>query len=453
MPCHKGLPILGHLLLWRKDPLKFLRESAECGDIVRVQLVEKLYLLVHPDYVKRVLQENHKNYKKDFAYSRMKLLFGDGLLTSDGPTWLIQRRLIQPLFYRKNLVGFTSAMISRTTQMLERWQLASKTGQVIDVVEEMERVTLAILGDSIFSMDLLKGAEQVGAATIESGKLIMERITALMPFPLWIPTKRNRRLRQSTAVLNNAVENVIRERRVSGKRTDDLLSVLLDARDEESGKSMSDTQIRDEVFTFLQAGHQTVVAALSWTWYLLALHPEVEQKLFEEVKQVLNGRTPTFEDVEKLQYTSMVIQEAMRLYPPAWVLVRTAVDNDEIGGYLIPKGSTVMVSQYVTHRHPDFWDEPEKFDPERFSSARSKDRPRFAYFPFGAGPRQCIGNYFALLEIPLILSMAIQNYRLHLDPNHSVVPQCGLNLEPQNGIRCTVHKRDRSDVSRVASLP
>jgi cytochrome P450 len=417
------------------------------GDVVRFRLLFwPAYVLYHPDHVKRVFQENHRNYDKHFPMmNTVRPLFGNGLFINDGESWLHQRRLMQPSFHSKRLAGFGTIMTEATLALLERWQGAGS--QPLDIPLEMMRLTQRTAGLAFFNLDLNNEADTVGRTFTMLLALLLKY--SFFPFPpLWVPTPRNRRLQAGLETLNKVVYGIIAERRKRashpGMDTGDLLSMLLAARDEETGEGMSDQQLRDEVMTLLIAGYETTSVALSWTWYLLSQHPNVEQRLHAELDRVLGGQVPTVDSLDKLPYTRMVIQEAMRLYPPAFGLTRRAIAEDEIGSYRIEANSIIFVSQYCTHRHPAFWEEPEVFDPERFTPERSAGRPRFAYFPFGGGPRQCIGNNFAIMEAQLVLATIAQRYYLRLVPGHPVEPQVLVTMRPRYGLPMTLHPRLRN---------
>jgi cytochrome P450 len=306
----------------------------------------------------------------------------------------------------------------------------------------MMRLTLTIVCQTLFSSDISTEADEVGQALTTVLKHTIDRMQSLFDLAEILPLPENRRFYEALRTLDQVVYGMIKERRRSGRDTGDLLSMLVFARDEETGQSMSDKQLRDEVMTIFLAGHETTANALGWTWYLLSRHPEVTRRLEAELAEVLDGRTPTLDDLSKLNYTSMVIQEAMRLYPPAWIIGRNAVEADQIDGYDIPADSSIILSPYVTHRHPGFWDNPEGFDPERFSPQQTKDRPYFAYFPFGGGPRLCIGNNFALMEAKLVLATVAQRYRLELVPGHPVEPEPLVTLRPKYGLLMTLRPRN-----------
>jgi cytochrome P450 len=444
-PGPRSFSPLGSAYAIAHDPMPFALDLwHRYGDVVHFRLLSwSAYALYHPDHVKRVLQENHRNYNKDFLMMKaVRQIFGNGLFTNDGDSWLRQRRLMQPSFHHKRLVSFGQLMTEATVAMLEHWQRTVTGDTALDIPLEMMRLSLRIAGLALFSLDLSNEADTVGRTFTALGPLLSEY--ANLPFPpLWVPTSRNRQLQAGLTTLNTVVSSIITERRnrPADANAADLLWMLLSARDEETGEGMSDQQVRDEVLILLLAGYETTATALTWTWYLLSQHPEVERRLHAELDTVLLGQRPSVEHLDKLPYTRMVIQEALRLYPSAFGLTRHAVAEDEIGGYRIEAKSMVFVSQYCTHRHPEFWEKPEVFDPERFTPEHSAGRPRFAYFPFGGGPRQCIGNAFALMETQLVLATVAQCCCLRLLPGHPVEPQVRLSLRPRYGLPMTLHPR------------
>ena len=407
------------------------------GDVVRYRLgTMQVFLVVHPDGVNHVLQENHRNYVKSVDYQILKRVLGEGLLTSEGPLWLRQRRLMAPMFHRQRIAEFGATMVDSTLKMLDHWSSLASQGSTFDVCNEMMHLTLEIVARVLFKVELAgEMAHEIGRdVTVSNERLGQFDLGTLLP---WLPTPRNREFRRATRSLDAIVAGIIADHRRSGRDRGDLLSLLLAARDQDTGEAMSDQQVRDEALTLILAGHETTANALAWTWYLLSQNPDVERNLHAELAEVLGGRAPAVADLPNLRYTSMVIDESMRLYPPAWSVGRSPVADDEILGFIIPKGSSVMLSQWLTHRHPDFWENPEQFDPDRFSRERSANRPRYAYFPFGGGPRQCIGNVFALTEANLILAAVAQKYRLRLAPGHRVELQPLVTLRPRYGLKMT----------------
>jgi cytochrome P450 len=325
-------------------------------------------------------------------------------------------------------------MTATTAEMLERWTARRNPEQPFDVAAEMSRLTLAIVGRALFGTDLGDAEEEfrgaVAGALDYANHLLTHRIT----LPIRVPTRANRAGRRAIAEIDRIVWKIIEQRRRTQKDGPDLLGMLINARDEETNLAMDDQQLRDEVVTFLVAGHETTAVSVSWTWHLLAQNPQAEQRLHEEIARTLGDRIPTVDDLPALPYTRMILQESMRLFPPAWAIARQANGDDEIGGCRVAADTTITLSPWVTHRHPDLWDRPDEFDPERFSAERSEGRSEFAYFPFGAGPRRCVGNQFALIEGQLLLAMIAQRFRLRAIPGHTVIPDPILTLRPRGGL-------------------
>jgi cytochrome P450 len=438
-PGPRGHILLGSLPDLARDPIATLMDAWQTyGDVARFRLVRRYeaFLLVHPDSVKRVLQEDNPNYPKHpFTTGKLKAMVGEGLLTSAGSFWLRQRRLIQPAFHRQRLASLGTLMTEATERRLATWDAPARDGRPIDVASEMMRLTLDIIARSMFSVDVSGSLEEVERAVGISLADIIRRINSVIDFPRWVPTSNNRKFLGARRSLDRIVYGFIEARRRSGEDNGDLLSMLLHAQDADTGETMTDLQVRDEVMTIFLAGHETTAITLTWTLYLLSIHPEIARRHVAELESVLDGRAPTVADLASLPYNRMVIEESMRLYPPAWVVERTPLADDVIGGYRIPAGSSVYLSSYVTHRHPDFWENPEGFDPERFTAERSAGRPRYAYFPFGGGPRMCIGNNFALLEAQLLLATIARRYRLDLVPGHPVATHPMITLRTRYGMK------------------
>jgi cytochrome P450 len=445
-PGPPGHFLLGHLPEIRRGPLQFLERLArEYGDIARFRFLNNEgYLLNNPEYIRHVLVENNRNYnKQSFDYQILKPIVGNGLLTSDGDFWLRQRRLIQPSFHKQRIRNFGSIMVESTLEMLERWDRRDQ--KELDISFEMMRLTLTIVGRALFSKDIGQEADVVGEAFSYANEYITNRTRTPLPLPLSWPTPSNRRFQKAKRDLDAVVLEMITERRSTKNQAEqpaDLLDMLLRARDEHSGEGMTDSQLQDEVMTLMLAGHETTANALTWTWYLLSQNPSAEARLHAELDEVLAGRPPSVDDISSLPYTSMVVQESMRLYPPAWIIGRNVVSDDVIGGYRIPAGSTVEMSPYLMHRHPSFWKDPERFDPERFTPEASEKRPAFAYFPFGGGPRLCIGRDFAMLEARLILAAVASKYKLTLSPGHPVELDPEITLRPKFGMKMKLAAKD-----------
>jgi cytochrome P450 len=428
-----------------QDPLKFFTDIArEYGDFVGLRILNfRILFLNHPDHIEDVLVSHPKKFIKGRVLKANKRVFGDGLLTSEGDFWLRQRRLAQPAFHRARIATYASTMVEYTERLLHEWQ----DGEERDLHKEMMRVTLQIVGKTLFDADVERDAQDIG----KSLEMLLEigadfRRTLFIPH--WLPTPTNLRLERAIRQIEKVLYRIIAEKRASGRDAGDLLSMLLAAQDED-GSRMTDKQLRDEAITLFLAGHETTANNLSWTWWLLAQNPAVEAKLHAELRTVLGGRAPSLEDLPKLVYTNHVITESMRLYPPAWGNARTAIEDHEIAGYSVPKGSGVSFAQWTVHRDARWYDAPEEFRPERWEGDLMKRLPRFAYFPFGGGPRQCIGNAFALMEAALILATIAQQYRFRLVEGHPVVPLASITLRPRHGIRAVLEARPAK--SRIAA--
>ena len=439
----KGDPILGSMRDFGRDKLGFIQGLTRYGDVARYRMAHMTWYRVnHPEGVRRVLRENNRNYGKGaLTLGFFKPVVGEGLLTSEGGLWLRQRRLMQPVFHKRSVAAFGELMVGETLAMLERWRPALEAQTPLDVHAEMARLTLDIATGALFHAHVGEGPEVIGPAINTLVEDLGYRFEVPFYPPHRVPTPRNRRFRAALRAVDREVYSIIADRRRGGgDGDDDLLALLMGARDEETGEAMGDEQLRDEVMTLFLAGHETTANALSWALYLLATHPEAERRLRDELDEVLGEerRSPTVADLPRLPYTKMVVEETLRLYPPAWITNRQALADDEILGYGIPAGAYVMLSPYVLHRHPDYWDHPEEFDPERFTPERSAGRPRFAYFPFGGGPRQCIGQSMALAEAQLVLATVLERYRLRLASDRPVEAQALATLRPRGGLPMTV---------------
>ena len=388
--------------------------------------------------MRHVFQDNHRNYsKKTPGFKVLRTFLADGLLTNEGDAWLRQRRIAQPAFHRDRIAGFARTMTTAAEALADRWDADDKT--VVNLTGEMAQLTLRIVGETLLSTNVSREVDRIGQALTVSLHAANRSITRVVEIPQWVPTPANRRLRHALTTLDSIVYQMIATRRRSGEVAGDLLSMLMAARDEETGAGMSDRQLRDEVMTIFLAGHETTAIALGWTWYLLSRHPTAAQRLRDELAAVLAGRVPRLDDLPRLVYTDQVIKESMRLFPPAWIISRCAIGTDHIGGYDIPAGTIIFTSPYVTHRLTRLWDNPWAFNPERFGSTQVKELPPFAYFPFGGGPRQCIGNTFAMMEMALVIATLAQRYRFDLTPDEhrGVFPT--ITLRPSAPIRMVRH--------------
>jgi len=438
-------PIIGNLYAFRSNPLQFLIKAArEYGDLVYFRLaVQHMYLVNHPDYVREILVNNQGNFLKSRALQRSKVLLGEGLLTSEGQHHLRQRRLVQPAFHRERLAGYASAMSGQAVKACERWQ----AGSSMDVSVEMSRLTLSVVAKTLFSADVESEASEIGEAMTAALQMFQLLVMPFSEYLIKLPLPSVRRFEKARALLNSTIYGLIRERRNSGQDTGDLLSMLLLAQDEEQdggkkhGGGMTDTQVRDEALTLFLAGHETTANALSWTWYLLSQHPEIERRLHQEIDTVLQGRAPELADVPQLRYTEMVFSEALRLYPPAWGIGRMVKAPFELGGVEIPAKAICILSPYLIQRDARWFPEPEKFDPERWTPEARESRPKFAYFPFGGGARVCIGERFAWMEGVIVMAAIAQKWRLRLDPDQHIEPLPLITLRVKNGLRMTAEPR------------
>ncbi len=386
------------------------------------------------------MQDNHTNYIKGPFFDPIRAIAGNGLFTADGELWLRQRRLIQPAFHRQRIASFGQVMTDQAERMLARWDAAvtAAPDRPLDVSAAMVRLTMAVVSAAMFGAAVDDAADAISAAIQVGLDDIQYRFDRPFYPPLGWPLPHNRRVQAAIRTLDQTVFQMIERRRSSGEERDDLLGMLMAARDEGASHGMDDRQLRDEVITIFVAGHETTARLLTWVFYLLDQHHDVAARLRAELATVLGGRTPTMADLPNLVYTRQVIDETLRLYPPVWVTNRQALAEDAALGYRIPAGALVSISPYAAHRHPAFWSDPERFDPERFNSEQATGRHRFAYLPFGGGPRQCIGNTFALTEAVLILATVAQRYQLHLPPGArvEVVPQA--TLQPRGGLPMVV---------------
>ena len=439
--------LIGNMPLASKNPLAtFSQWAAEFGDIFYYRaLWIHVYFLNDPELIEAVLVRNYQNFLKDHVIRKSRWFFGDGLLTNEGDSWLRQRRLAQPAFHRERIAGYARTITGYTSQMLDGWD----SGRTLDIHQEMMQLTLRIVVRALFNVE----AEQISAISAAMN-IMMRQSTGirllLPPVARYLPTPAMIQFRSAVRQLDEIVYGIIALRRRNEADTGDLLSMLIQARDEDGGR-MSDRQLRDEVMTFLLAGHETTALTLTWTWYLLAQHPEAERTLHEEIGHVLGDRVPEFSDLPYLPFAERLIKESMRLYPPAWSLARTVVAPFELRGYTIPAGANVVMSQWIMHRNPRYFPDPEKFDPDRWSPDRAQKLPRFAYFPFGGGPRQCIGNSFALMEAILLLVTIAQRFSLRAIPGKPIIPVPSFTLRPKSAVLMTAIATVGKNVEKIVS--
>lgn len=439
-PGPKNPPIIGHLRTFRANPIAFLSTAArEYGDLVNFRVMrQQMYLVNHPDYVREILVNNQANFIKSRALQRAKVLLGEGLLTSEGQHHLRQRRLVQPAFHRERLAGYAAAMSATALQARERWQ----SGTTMDVSVEMAHITLSIVAKTLFSADVESEASEIGAAMTDVLRMFRLLLLPLSDVINKLPLPSVRRFENARGLLDSTIYNLIRERRKSGEDKGDLLSMLLFAQDEEShAGGMTDEQVRDEALTLFLAGHETTANALTWTWYLLSQHPEIEQRLHQEIDEVLGDRPPEFADIPRLRYAEMVLAESLRLCPPAWGIGRMPKEAFSLGGIEIPARSICIMSPFLIHRDGRWFSDPEKFDPERWAPEAREKRPKFSYFPFGGGARICIGERFAWMEGVIVMAAIAQRWRFRLQPGQHVEPLPLITLRVKNGLRMIAEPR------------
>lgn len=438
-PGPKGSLIMGVMREFNRDTLGFITRCRDYGDVVHSRfLYVHAYFLYNPADIETLLTTNAKSYRKAQSLRSpfFHRLVGNGLVTSEGDFWRRQRRLAQPAFHRQRISSYGDVMVQYTQRALNGW----KHGERRDLARDMTRLTLEIVVKTLFNSDVSNDADHIGQILSGLVKPFASQATVKWILDNRLPTPGHRRYFNAVSEIDRIVFRIIAERRASDYDEGDLLSMLLQAQDDD-GTQMSDAQLRDEVMTLFLAGHETTALALSWSWYLLATHPDAEQKFHGELEAVLGGRPPEVSDLPKLKYTEMIVKEAMRLYPPAYAVGREAIEETEIGGYRVPKGTQLFAFQWVTHRDARYFDEPDAFMPERWTTEGAEQLPKYAYFPFGGGPRQCIGNYFAMMEIVLLLATIGQRFRFSLDPDHTVEVLPVLSLRPKDGIKVIVEPR------------
>jgi cytochrome P450 len=427
----------------RRNPLRVFTDAAlRSGDVAFFKIGSRRgYLITNPADIRHVLQDNARNYQKSPLYQKLRMSLGDGLLTSEGAFWLRQRRIAQPAFHRPRIEALAGVMADAAAETAVRWEALAAERQVVDMGGEMMRLTRTIVLRALLGGDLGPFASTIDSAWAAINQRIGE---SFWSFGLTdnLPTRKNRQFHAARALLQSAVDHLVQQRRRQRSDAADLLSMLIAARDEDTGESMTDLQIRVEVTTFLLAGQETTALALTWLWYLLSQHEQPRRRLTDELDTVLNGRSPGYADLTSLLYTRMAIEESMRLYPPAWGFSRQALEDDRLGGYDLPRGWLAFVIPYVLHRLPAYWEDAEQFEPERFSPARTADRPKFVYIPFGAGPRQCIGNHFAMIELLVVVATLAQRFSLRLVPGHPVEPNALITLRPRFGMPMVIERRE-----------
>ncbi len=431
--------LFGNLREFGRDRLGALsRWAQEFGDVVWARFGPRtVVFLNHPDLVEEVLVNQNRKFIKHYRLRDAARTLGQGLLISEGDFWRSQRKLAQPAFHRERIAAYGELMVQLTERMLAGWA----AGQVRDVQEDMMRLTLEIVAKTLFDAEIGGDSAEVSAAMDTLMRAFVVRTASLVSLPHWFPTPMNVRVERAIRRLEQILRTIIAERRKSGENRGDLLSMLLEAQDDESGRRMTDTQLRDEVMTLFMAGHETTANTLTWTWFLLSQHPEAEARLHRELETVLAGRPPKFADLPRLPYTESVINETLRVYPTVWMVGRENIEPVELGGYQMPVGTTFFMPQWVIHRDSRWFDDPDVFRPERWEGGLMQRLHRYAYFPFGGGPRLCIGNNFALMESALVLAAVAQKFRLRLADDARVSPLPTMTLRPAHGMKMVLLER------------
>ena len=408
------------------------------GDISKIKFGPfTVIYIANPDYIEYVLL-NRDTYIKIQEGGMLRILLGNGLLTSEGDFWLKQRRLIQPVFHKNRLERFVQKISESTDDMLTAWE--TKQGETTDIYNEMNRLTLDIVGKTLFSTNVKDEFDKVNTALTKIMTAIRNR-SRFMRFPLWVPLPSHLRIEHNRKILDETIGEIINQRKGETGKFDDLLTMLMEVEDADTRERMTDKQLRDEVLTIFIAGHETTANAMAFTLYLLAKHPEIKARLQKELTEVLGNGELSFEKLQRLEYTTMVIKESMRLYPPAWMLPREAAKDDTIGGYPIKKGDKVLASPYAMQRSPRYWKNPEEFNPERFTTENMKQMPRYAYFPFGGGQRLCVGNNFAMMEMQIILAKLCAQFDFTLAPGFELELLPLITLRPKEGVPMNLVKR------------
>jgi len=435
----RGHWLLGVLPQLRTDMLGFFEQCVrDHGDAAYFRVANRRSMLLsHPDDIERVLVTENRRFIKNYALTFLRPLLGNGLVLNEGESWLRQRRLIQPAFSRSRVESYAPTMVECTQRMLDEWS----DGETRDIVPAMMRLTMEIAGKTLLGIELGDRFNEIARCLDATMHDFLSRFAAALPLPYWVPTLRNLRLRATVSRLDRILQELIDERRASGASGGDFLSLLLQAKDEEDGRGISDRQIRDEVMTMFLAGHETTAVSLTWTWLLLGQHPEIQERVSAEARSVLSGGQPFTTDVSKLVLCEQVIRESMRLYPPAYVIGRRPLEDITIGGHFIPAGTNVLMSQWIVQRDPRWYDEPLRFHPDRWADGLASRLPKYAYFPFGGGPRVCIGNTFAMFEASLVLGLIAQRFKLELINPAPIRIQPAVTLRPAEPIQMRIKGR------------
>lgn len=436
--------LFGNLLQLRDERIDFLlKNREELGDIYQIRVpTRKVMVLSDPDWVKYVLVDNNKNYIKSFAYDSIKMFLGNGLLTSEGEFWKRQRRLAQPAFHKEKLALMFKNMLEQTRQSVDEMKPYAASGQLFNLNKVLYKLTLNVVNNTLFYNEVDNTTDRIYHLVSKASEIISQRIDSLVQLPEWIPTQRNLHQKQIIAEMDALFYDVIERRRKTKVDFEDLLSMLMDAVDEETGETMSNKQLRDEILTIFVAGHETTQIALAWTFYLLGQNPEKKAILQREIDEQLKGELPTPENIRGLHYLKKVIDESMRCFPPAWIMGRRNVATDHINGYEIEPGTNIIMPIYVIHHREDIWEKPFEFIPERFETAALKEKHKYAYFPFGGGPRLCIGNNFALQEMQIVMILFMQHFDFQIDEQFIPDMEALVTLRQKNALYARIRRKD-----------
>ncbi len=448
-PTAEGETFIGSARDFAEDTLGYIEKNIpKYGSVFQLRSIffrfitkfDRVVVVSDPDMVKHIMQDNNRNYVKSYGYRVLKVLLGEGLLTSEGDFWRKQRRLLQPGFHRDRLSSFVETYALEAQAMVDDWSNLPD-GTEVDVSKGFMETTLNIVSKAMFSTDVVDAMEVVNREFDFANERLIDRIKKPFPLPLWMPLPHVAREKRSYEAIKKVVADIIEKRRSSNEKYDDLLAMLMEVEDADTGEKMSNQQIQDEVITIFLAGHETTAVALTWLAHCMDENPEVLDKLLEEERNVLNGRTPKLEDLPALEYTRMVIDETLRLYPPAWIIGRHSLAPDKLGEYDIPKDTNCLIPVYYMHRDPKYWNDPEAFRPERFSKENAKGRHRFVYFPFGGGPRLCIGNNFALMEMQVVVPMVFRAFQLKKAKGFTFKKDPLITMRPSPHLRMMLTKR------------
>jgi len=437
----KGSWLFGVGAEYGKGPLKFFMKTArEYPGIASFRITHRrMHILSSPDFIKHVLVTNNKNYRKGLKYDELKYFLGNSLASSEGDFWRKQRRMAQPSFSRQKIASFMQTMLDYTTETIDKWEKEERT--TLEMNKEMQELSLGIVGRTLFNKDIIREFKEIGDYITFAMSVVNNRIQTTFNKPMWLPTPTHLKFKKAKKVLDKFFYQLIEERKKNTFDTPDLLSMLMDAYDEDTGEKMSNVQLRDEIAAIIVGGQESTALGLGWVMYLLSQNKEVEQKLCEEIERVTGGNEITIEHVPQLSYTMQIVKESLRLYPPFWIFARKALDDDLLGDREIKKGDNILISSYVVHRSEKYWKDPEVFDPERFSVENSKNIKKHAYIPFGAGPRLCIGNNFALLEMQIVIAKIYQRYTLTPVGNSGKEIKATISLGAKDGLYMNLIKR------------